>query len=54
MHLNKQPYKIRVQKTNLNAINSSNNAISSFKQAKCCKLSPLENFNKLHFHLPAS
>ena len=36
---------------------SSNNTISSFKQAKCCNTCPLENFKKtrmrLHFHLTA-
>ena len=45
MHLDKQPYK------NQNTNNlpqrykySFKNAISSFKQAKCYKLSPLKNF----------
>ena len=26
---------------------SSNNAMSSFKQAKCCNISPLEHFEKI-------
>ena len=45
MHLDKQPYKNHNTKNQPQRYNySSNNAISSFKQAKCCKICPLENF----------
>ena len=47
MHLDKQPYKNQNTKNQPQRYNySSNNAISSFKQAKCCKICPLENFKK--------
>ena len=45
MHLDKQHYKNQNMKNQPQRYNySSNNAISSFKQAKCCKTCPLENF----------
>ena len=45
MHLDKQPYKNQNTKNQPQRYNySSNNTISSFKQAKCCKICPLENF----------
>ena len=45
MHLDKQPYKNQNTKSQPQRYNyGSNNAISSFKQAKCCKICPLENF----------
>ena len=44
MCLDKQPYKNQNTKNQPQRYNySSNNAISSFKQAKCCKICPLEN-----------
>ena len=47
MHLDTQWYKIQNTK-NLPQRHkySSNNAISSFKQAKCCNICPLENLKK--------
>ena len=45
MHLDKQPYKNQNTKNLPQRYKySSNNAISSFKQAKRCKVCPLENF----------
>ena len=45
MHLDKQPYKNQNTKNLPQRYKYSfKNGISSFKQAKCCKLSPLENF----------
>ena len=47
MHLVKQRYKNQDTKTQLQCYKySSNNAISPFKQAKCCNNCPLENFKK--------
>ena len=49
MHLDKQPCKNQNTKNQPQRYNySSNNAISSFKQAKCCKICPLENFKILN------
>ena len=48
MHLDKQPYKNQNTKNLPQRYKyTSNNAISSFKQAKCCKVCPLENFKYL-------
>ena len=45
MHVDKQLYKNQNTKNQPQCNNySSNNTISSFKQAKCCKICPLENF----------
>ena len=45
MHLDKQWYKNQNTKNLPQCYNYSfNNAISSFKQAKCCNICPLENF----------
>ena len=44
VHLDKRHYKSQNTKNLHNY--SSNNAISSFKQAKCCNICPLENFKK--------
>ena len=47
MHLDTQWYKIQNTKNLPQRYKySSNNAISSFKQAKCCNICPLENFKK--------
>ena len=47
MHLHKYRYKNQNTKNLPQHYNySSNNAISSFKQAKCCNTCPLENFKK--------
>ena len=49
MHLDKQCYKNQCEKpTYLSAITTALAmlAISSFKQAKCCNICPLENFKK--------
>ena len=47
MHLHKHRYKNKNTKNLPQHYNySSNNAISSFKQAKCCNICPLENFKK--------
>ena len=47
MHLDKHRYKNQNTKNLPKRYNySSNNAISSFKQAKCCNSCPLENFKK--------
>ena len=57
MHLDKQLYKNQNTKNQPQRYNySSNNAISSFKQAKCCKICPLENFEWNHIFVcqPAS
>ena len=44
MHLHKKHYKNQNMKNQLQFHNySSNNATSSFKQAKCCNICPLEN-----------
>ena len=49
MHLDKQPYKNQNMKNLPQCYKySSNKAISSFKQAKCCKLNPLENLKFLN------
>ena len=59
MRLDKQPYKNQNMKNQPQRYKySSNNTISSFKQAKCCKICPLENFknferNHIFVHLPA-
>ena len=58
MHIDKQCYKNQNTKTLPQRYNySSNNAISSFKQAKRCNMCPLENSKRFeqdqHFHLPA-
>ena len=45
MHLDKQPYKNQNTKNQPQCYKYSfKSVISSFKQAKCCKLSPPENF----------
>ena len=45
MHLDKQPDKNQNTKNpRQRYIYSSKNTIFSFKQAKCCKVCPLENF----------
>ena len=50
MHLDKQLYKIPNMKNLAHCNNySSNNAISSFKQAKCSNICPLMNFYKFTF-----
>ena len=55
MHLDKQPYKNQNTKNQPQRYNyGSNNAISSFKQAKCCKICPLKIQTKSRFRLPAS
>ena len=47
MHLDTQWYKIQNTKNLPQRYKySSNNAISLFKQAKCCNICPLENFKK--------
>ena len=47
MHLDTQWYKIQNTKHLPQHYKySSNNAISLFKQAKCCNICPLENFKK--------
>ena len=47
MHLDKQWYKNQNTKNLPQCYNySSNNTISSFKQAKCCNICPLESFKK--------
>ena len=47
MHLDTQWYKIQNTKNLPQCYKySSNNVISSFKQAKCCNICPLENFKK--------
>ena len=47
MHLDKQWYKNQNAKNLSQCYNySSNNAISSFKQAKCCNICPLKDFKK--------
>ena len=47
MHLDTQWYKIQNTKNLPQHYKySSNNAISLFKQAKCCNICPLENFKK--------
>ena len=47
MHLDAQWYKIQNTKNLPQHYKySSNNAISLFKQAKCCNICPLENFKK--------
>ena len=47
MYLHKQWYKNQKTKNLPQRYNySSNSAISSFKQAKCCNISPLENLKK--------
>ena len=49
MHLHKQRYKNQNMKNLRHHYNySSNNAISSFRQAKCCNIYPLENFKNLN------
>ena len=48
MHLHTQWYKIQNTKNPPQRYKySSNNAISLFKQTKCCNICPLENFKKL-------
>ena len=49
MHLDTQWFKIQNTK-NLPQCSkyNSNNAISLFKQAKCCNIRPLENFKNLN------
>ena len=48
MHLDKQRNKNQHMKNLPQCYNySSNNAISSFKQVKCCNICLLENFKKI-------
>ena len=48
MHLGTQWFKIQNTKNLPQRYTySSNNAISLFKQTKCCNICPLENFKKL-------
>ena len=48
MHLDTQWYKIQNMKNLPQCYEySSNNAIFSFKQAKCCNICSLENFKKI-------
>ena len=58
MHLDKHPDKNQNTENPLQRYKySSKNAISSFKQAKCCKVFPLENFkilNEIAFSYSAS
>ena len=47
MRLTLTMYKNQIAKNLPQRYNySSNNTISSFKQAKCCNICPLENFKK--------